>query len=118
MRRAQVAQKGKMMKIPNSVRIGGVEYTVKREMNLNDGVNMLFGRVEWEPSEILLKYGMGQQHSGVTLWHEIVHAMLYHGCAELDEETEERVAEVLGLGIYQVLEDNHDRFYAEGGRKA
>ena len=48
------------MKIPNSVRIGGVEYTVKREANLNDGVNMLYGRVEWEPSEIMLKYGMGQ----------------------------------------------------------
>ena len=111
-------RKEKKMKIPNSVRIGGVEYTVKREMNLNDGVNMLYGRVEWEPSEILLKYGMGQQHSGVTLWHEIVHALLYHNCAELDEETEERVAEVLGLGLYQVLEDNHDRFYAEGGRKA
>lgn len=106
------------MKIPNSVRIGGVEYTVKREMNLNDGVNMLYGRVEWEPSEILLKDGMGQQHSGVTLWHEIVHALLYHNCAELDEETEERVAEVLGLGLYQVLEDNYDRLYAEGGRKA
>ena len=90
------------MKIPNSVRIGGVEYTVKREMDLNDGANMLYGRVDWEPSEILLKHGMGQQHSGMTLWHEIVHAMLYHGCAELDEETEERVAEVLGLGLYQV----------------
>ena len=38
-------RKEKKMKIPNSVRIGGVEYTVKREMNLNDGVNMLYGRV-------------------------------------------------------------------------
>ena len=106
------------MKIPNSVRIGGVEYTVKREMDLNDGANMLYGRVDWESSEILLKHDMGQQHSGVTLWHEIVHALLFHSCAKLDEETEERVAEVLGLGLYQVLEDNHDRFYSEGGRKA
>ena len=60
MRFAQAAQKGKKMKIPNSVRIGGVEYTVKREANLNDGVNMLYGRVEWEPGEIMRKYGMGQ----------------------------------------------------------
>ena len=65
-----------------------------------------------------MKHGMGQQHSGVTLWHEIVHALLYHNCADLDDETEERVAEVLGLGLYQVLEVNHDRFYSEGGRKA
>ena len=36
----------------------------------------------------------------------------------MDEETEERVAEVLGLGLYQVLEDNHDRFYNIEGRKA
>ena len=68
MRCAQAAQKGKKMKIPNSVRIGGVEYMVKREMNLNDGANMLYGRVDWEPSEIRLKFGMGEQHSAVTLW--------------------------------------------------
>ena len=47
MRFAQNAQKGKKMKIPNSVRIGGVGYTVKREMDLNDGANMLYGRVDW-----------------------------------------------------------------------
>lgn len=106
------------MKIPSSIRIGGVEYTVKREMNLNDGANMLYGRVDWEPSEIMLKFGMGEQHACITLWHEIIHALLYHSSVELDEETEERIAEALGFGMYQVLEDNHDRFYTEGGRKA
>ena len=106
------------MKIPNSIRIGGVEYTVKREMNLNDGINMLYGRIEWEPSEIKLKFGMGEQHACITLWHEIIHALLYHSSVKLDEETEERIAEALGFGVYQVLEDNHDRIYAEGGRNA
>lgn len=106
------------MKIPNSVRIGGVEYAVMHEGNLNDGANLLYGRVDWEPSEILLKFGMGEQHASITLWHEIIHALLYHSCIELEDETEERIAEALGFGIYQVLEDNHERFYAEGGRKA
>ena len=41
------------MKIPESVRIHGVEYPVKYTANLNDGVNLCYGHIDEELKHIL-----------------------------------------------------------------
>lgn len=99
------------MKLPDSIRIGGVEYAVLTDAHLNNGANMLYGQVLWEPSEITIRDGMGHQRMCITMWHEIVHALLHHACVDLEDNVEERIAEALGFGLYQVLQDNGGRFF-------
>ena len=99
------------MKIPNSVRIGGVEYEIQTAETVRLGNELCYGAIEYSESLIQLSEsdGGGHQHQCITLWHEILHGLLYHACLKL--ENEEEVVEVLSKGIYQVLQDNGRRFF-------
>lgn len=99
------------MKIPNSVRIGGIEYDVQMEDVVRIGTELCYGSISYPDTTILISEGDcgGHQHQCVTLWHEILHGLLYHACLKL--ENEEEVVEVLSKGIYQVLQDNGGRLF-------
>lgn len=99
------------MKIPEQIRINGVFHAVTNADALNDGIQMLYGNVTWEDSKIRLKSDQGHQHKCITLWHEIVHALIHHACLNVDDDIEEKIAEALGYGIYQVLQDNGGRMF-------
>ncbi len=93
------------MKIPENVRISGIDYKIENEENLNDGINVLSGQIDYCKSEIYLNSKYGHQNKCVTLWHEILHGILTHSNIDLGE-TEERIIDILAYGIYQVLQDN------------
>lgn len=99
------------MKIPKSVRIGGVEYPVVFVPNLNTGVQMAYGHINFDDSVIELSdtCGTGHQKRCVVLWHEILHGIREH--AGLEIENEEDVVDMFAKGIYQVLQDNGGRFF-------
>lgn len=99
------------MKIPESIRIGGVEYPVCGEVNLNDGLNMCYGHIDYERSliRILDSPSMGHEKKCITLWHEILHGIRQH--AGLEIEDEEAVVDMFAKGIYQVLQDNGARLF-------
>lgn len=99
------------MKIPKSIRIGGVEYEIEFVENLNDGVNMAYGFIDYDESKIQLSstVGTGHQKRCLTLWHEILHGIRKH--AGLTIENEEEVVDTLARGIYQVIQDNGDRLF-------
>lgn len=99
------------MKIPESVRIGGVEYEVIDNVSgLNDGQNVLAGEINYNDSVIRLNEVVaGHQMKCITLWHEILHGIRNHAGIEIaDEET---VVELFARGIYQVLQDNGARLF-------
>ena len=99
------------MKIPESVRIGGVEYKVIDNVSgLNDGRNVLAGEINYNDSVIRLNEAVaGHQMKCITLWHEILHGIRDHAGIEIaDEET---VVEMFARGIYQVLQDNGARLF-------
>lgn len=47
------------------------------------------------------------------LWHEIIHGILEDRGLQLDEDVKENLCEALSRGIYQVLQDNAHKFFAE-----
>lgn len=99
------------MKIPNSVRIGGTEHAVVYVDNLNNGVNLAYGQIDYDNCVIYLSGTVGTAHEKrcKTLWHEILHGIREH--AGLEIENEEDVVDMFAKGIYQVLQDNGGRFF-------
>ena len=99
------------MKIPGSVRIGGVEYEViDNAPSLNDGENLLLGRILYHENIIKISdIVQGHQMKCIVLWHEILHGIRNH--AGLAIENEEEVVDMFAKGLYQVLQDNGARLF-------
>lgn len=99
------------MKIPKSIRIGGVEYEIAYTPNLNDGTTLAYGYISYENCKIELSATDGTSHQKrcQTLWHEILHGIRNH--AGLKIENEEEVVDMFAKGIYQVLQDNGARLF-------
>lgn len=99
------------MKIPDFVRIGGVEYEVfDNQPSLNDGENLLYGQIDYRESTIRLSdLREGHQMKCITLLHEILHGIRNH--AGLEIENEEEVVDMFARGLYQVLQDNGGRLF-------
>lgn len=101
------------MKIPESVRISGLEYRVKEVPLLTDGLHELSGQINYRAQTIELSQA-GEPKDGskaLTLWHEIIHGILMDRGLELESDMEEAVCEAVARGVYQVLQDNADRFF-------
>lgn len=96
------------MKIPESVRIGGVDYRIHIVPSLREGGAVLAGRIDYYNSEIKLSDtdNAGYHARRITLWHEILHGIATHAELDFDKADEERIITVLAKGIYQVLQDN------------
>ena len=99
------------MKIPESVRIGGVEYSVVYTPHLNNGTNLAYGYIDYENCRIELSDTIGTAHEKrcQTLWHEILHGFRQHSGLEIEDE--EKIVDMFAKGIYQVLQDNGRRLF-------
>ena len=106
------------MKIPESVRIAGVEYRVILTPNLMNGANAAYGHIDYENSVIELSDTFGTEHQKrcQILWHEILHGIRENNGMEI--ENEEAVVDMFAKGIYQVMQDNGARFFdLKGGER-
>lgn len=105
------------MKIPNVIRIGGVDYEIEEHEHLNNGVNVLCGSIDYTSSTIKLNYSnQKHQYKCISLLHEIIHGIIHHANLEIDESSEEKIVDTVAKGIYQVLQDNgHELFDIEKG---
>ena len=99
------------MKIPRSIRIGGIEFSVNYAENLRNGNDLCYGSILPDASEIWLSSTDGTEHQRqcVTLWHEILHGIREQNGLVI--ENEEAVVEMFSRGIYHVLQDNGGRFF-------
>ena len=99
------------MKIPESIRIAGVEYKVVLVPNLNNGTNLAYGHIDYENSVISLSEtnGAERQRRCQILWHEILHGIRENNGMAI--ENEEAVVDMFARGIYQVLQDNGARLF-------
>lgn len=101
------------MKIPDSIRINGVDYEIIYTPVLNDQVNLLYGRIDYENSIIELNsQNQAHQRMCATLWHEILHGIAFTmGIAETMGDDEEKIIDAFARGIYQVLQDNGRKLF-------
>ncbi len=100
------------MKIPESVRINGVDFSVELIAHLNDGVHKLHGLANFCTCSIAIDPD-SQEHQMkcITLWHEILHVILHNAQIDLPEDEEERIVTALSNGVYQVLQDNGRKLF-------
>lgn len=99
------------MKIPQQIRLGGVEYQIKFVDGLTDGVRMLEGRINFRQSLIELNSSQEHQQACLTLLHELGHWIIDAYDTERKEDDkvpqdEEKVVEAFARGFYQILQDN------------
>ena len=101
------------MKIPDSIRINGVDYKIVYTPALNDGINVAYGRINYENSTIELNpERQAHQRMCATLWHEILHGIAFTmGLDDTMGDDEEKIVDAFARGIYQVLQDNGRKFF-------
>jgi len=97
------------MKIPDKIRVGGVDYSINHVEHLNNGEKVCYGIISYDKAIISL-HASNQDHQRrcITLWHEVLHAIAKHACLDFEnfETKEEQIIEIFSKGIYQVLQDN------------
>ena len=98
------------MKLPKSVRIGGVEFNVVVEPRLNDGRVLLAGQIRHMDCEIAIAEDCSHEYQCLSLWHEIMHGIEEQAQLDLGENRE-KIIEAFARGVYQVLQDNGRRLF-------
>ena len=96
------------MKIPESIRIGGVDYAVKFDERVTDGISSCNGMIDYATSEIFIATdkGLGHQAQCQTFLHEILHGIAYHANLDISKDNKELIIDTIAKGLYQVLQDN------------
>lgn len=86
------------------VRIGPFTYKVQAVKDLrNDDDRRMYGVISYADCAISIDDSSDPQVAEVTLWHEIIHAILTHANIHNHKE---KVIDVIAHGIVQVLKDN------------
>ncbi len=94
-----------------SVKIGGLTYTVKKVSDLQ-GKEGDWGRIQYKTQEITLDDSLKEQLEDQTLIHEITHGILVEaGYSDHAEEQADRIGKIL----YKVLPDNDFSQLVRGG---
>lgn len=94
------------MKIPKSIRINGIDFSIEFQERLNNGKEVLYGSVDYGEAQIRLNpAGQTHQRQCVTLWHEIFHAVCEMNGLDAERENE-RLMDAFAFAVYQILQDN------------
>src|SRR5690625_3146826 len=94
-------------KLPKSIRVGAIDYSVEEVAGLHDKGQELLGWVTYHDASIRIDSDASMGRKKNVLIHELLHAILYE--ASYDEHEEEMVMRLRNV-ITQVLIDNYFRF--------
>lgn len=98
------------MNIPNTVRIGSVDYAVElSEKPIVLDYKQCNGLIDFSQSKIVLdSKTLEQQQLEITFLHEVVHGMLHD--RNMEEQDNEQLVEALAYALHQLIRDNPDIF--------
>lgn len=90
----------------NQVKIGPITYSVEEAEDLRTGKGKtLWGQVDHVEAKILVAAKNAAVQKRQTVWHEIVHLILFQAGRRKDSR-KERLVDSLAYGLMQVVEDN------------
>lgn len=92
-------------RLPNTVKIAGFEYQVKRVAKLKVDGDQANGASDDDALTLELRKGMKRAKSQEFLLHEILHSCLY-AVQGIDSDTEEKFVTAISHRLLQVLKDN------------
>ena len=101
-----VAESGDIMNIPDKIKIGHKEYSVKLvDHEICTGGNTCFGITDCDKQEIILDKNYSQNQVEATFIHEVIHAIddMY-----LNVDLTEKQISMLSKGIYITLLENKE----------
>jgi len=98
------------MKIPDKVKIGGVDYTIAYEKKLILSSNKAgLGCIDYDNAVIKIEPDVQcEQAKCLTLLHEIMHGIAEHFGLNINDN--EDVIDKLAKGLYMVIKDNPEMF--------
>lgn len=101
------------MKIPDSIRIGGIEYPIKYTANLRHESSIAYGHISYDDCLIELSETDGTAHEKrcIILWHEILHGITEHAGLDFENADKETIVDTIAKGVYQVLQDNGGKLF-------
>lgn len=98
------------MKIPNKIKINGVDFSIECVKDLNDEGKFLSANICYSKCKIKLCKGNDPQFLKICLWHEILHALIESTKIDLGSD-EEKIIDILAYGINQVIQDNKNNLF-------
>lgn len=100
------------MNIPNKVRIGSSDYSVRlsNETLIVDRQECK-GMIDYEFHKIKINHEVqDKQGQEQTLFHELVHGIIRERNLDLQNSDEETIIDEIVLGLHQVIRDNPEIF--------
>jgi hypothetical protein len=99
------------LKIPEMVKVGGFDWSVKRDENVAIEGNC-FGSTHYKTQTIFIEPSSTQQKAEQCLLHELIHVVFWQSginqrIDKVDNKLEEEITVALAHGLYQVLKDNN-----------
>lgn len=94
------------MKIPESVKVGGITYSVQRPLICSDASGATEGLITYAKQLIEVRSDLAGEYADLTFLHEIIHAIYRHASWEQDEIK----IDALAAALHMVLKDNPDLF--------
>lgn len=84
------------MRIPSSIKIGGITYKVEIK-DLGDDM----GKTTFDKSLISIDEKLNQEQREATFYHEVIHC--------INNQLTEMEVEFLAQSIYQIIKDNYEK---------
>ena len=99
------------MRIPETVKIAGYQYSVERpEEAFVNGESICDGVHNFSQQIIKVATTGTEEYQKTVFLHELVHGIIGSYCGDTSEELNERFTEQFAKGLYQVIIDNPDIF--------
>ncbi len=100
------------MKIPNKIRIGGMDYEVSKsnKVLVLEGKEC-FGIIYYNKHLIEINDNIGDiQQQEQTFLHEVVHGIIHERNLDLKNSDEESIVDELATALHQIIRDNPEIF--------
>lgn len=100
------------MKIPETVKVDGMTYTVMQSDKILIIDNkQCKGLVDYEMHTISIDNAVqDKQGCEQTFWHEVVHAIVRERNVTLEADNDESITDELAKGLHMVIKENPDIF--------